>query len=748
MNRKLIWGVSFILALTLCSALCAQQTATTTSKTAPLTLTSQEKNISKSVEAMLKAFHLSKKPTDEVLSERAFDLYFKSLDPWKTYFLASDIAEFGQKKKEIGAMVTSGNIGYAFDIFNHYVKRGDERLETLYEILEGPIDLDTNEEMVIDPKLLEYPKTREEARKRLEQRVKYELLNQKAELIDRAEKKVEEEAKKAEKENRAVSPVPPAVTDIDTLKRKLRRRYFFSNQNVHQWTNHEVLERFLTAVANAYDPHTSYMSPSTFENFMIQMRLNLDGIGATLQSSDGIVLIHKLVPNGPAAKSTLLEEKEYIVAVGQGTEGPMLDIYGLKLDDVVSKIRGKGGTQVRLEVIPQNASEHYGDFKDGKAGKPESRIVTLTRERVNLEESAAKSQIFEVGLKPDQTPYKIGIINLPSFYSDTEALRRGVEGRSTSRDVRNILRQFTEEGVDTVVMDLRFNGGGSLPEVVRVTGLFIETGNVVQTKEIGRPISSLDDNDPSVEWTGPFIVLVNKFSASASEILAGAIKEYNRGLIIGDSKTHGKGSVQELKEIGDALFRGTPNPPNLGVLKLTVSGYYLPNGISPQQRGVESDILLPSLTDCLDEYSEKDLDYPLSFEDIPKNKSYPNFPYVNELILRGLREKSEDRVQKNGEFKKVLRDIQTTNDLKQRKTRTLNEKKFFDEHDRLKAERQETEKIEEATSSDNKIVRDYYLDEVMSIAIDWLSELAKLGVKFPVEKSVIKQRNMGMSLFN
>jgi len=698
--------------------------------------------------------HLFKKPTDEVLSERGFELFFKSLDPRKVYFYQSDVDEFAKRAKNIGEKATTGDVGFAFEVFNLYLKRVDERLDWVMTMLDNPIDLSIDEEIIVDRKIMTYPKTPAEAQDRWMKQIKMDLLSSKADEIEKLRKKGIEEAKKEAEENGIVfdpSKIPTTaelesqVPDWDTLRKRLKRTYFYYKKRMHQMNNDDLLERFLTAIANAYDPHTSYMSPSTFENFLIQMRLGLDGIGATLTSINGFTVVNRLVPDGPADKSGLLKADDRIVAVGQGNN-PMVDVFDMKLDEVVAQVRGKRGTVVRLEIVDPDNVDQFAEYKEEGKPKPPTKIITITRGKVELKEQAAKSEIFEAGQKPNGSPYKIGVIVLPSFYFDLEAARRGDRDfRSTTNDVRKILRGFVAENVDAVVLDLRFNGGGSLQEVVTLTGLFIETGTVVMTKDLGERPINLDDRDPSVEWTGPLVVAINKASASASEIFAGAIKDYRRGLIVGDSTTHGKGSVQDLKDISSILMSGIPNASRFGALKLTVQGFYLPSGNSPQTVGVTSDVEYPSLLNHIEDISEKDLDHPLTFEKIPAAK-YPTFPYISDAVLKDLRERSAARVSANPDFQKVLRDIQTYLEYKAKPTRTLNEKKYFEERERLRAEREETDKLMEMESDDdkNKIERNFYMNEILATTVDYMEILGAAGITFPKDKAT----RGSMSLFN
>ena len=717
--------------------------------------TPRDQKIALSVEQLLEVSHLDKRKTDETLSERSFELFFKALDPRKTYFYQSDVDEFAKRAKTIGEKAQTGDVVFAFDVFNLFLKRIDERMGWVMAMLDRPIDLSIDEEIVVDRKIMTYPKTEAEAQDRWRKQVKMDLLASKADEIEKLRSNARKELRKEAAVKGIVvdfSRLPTTaelesqVSDWDTLRKRLKRSYFYFQKRWHQKNNDDLLEYFLTAIANAYDPHTSYMSPSTFTNFMIQMRLGLDGIGATLTSIDGFTAVNRLVPDGPADKSGLLKADDRIVAVGQGTNDPMVDVFDMKLDEVVAQVRGKRGTQVRLEIVDAGDVDKYAEYKEDGKPKPSTKTITITRGKVELKEQAAKETIFEAGQKPDGSPYRIGVIDLPSFYFDLEAARRGDRDfRSSTNDVRKILRQFVSEKVDAVILDLRFNGGGSLQEVVTLPGLFIETGTVVMTKDLGAKAMNLDDRDPSVEWTGPLVVMVNKASASASEIFAGAIKDYGRGLIVGDSTTHGKGSVQDLKDIGNMLLGGVPNASRFGALKLTVQGFYLPGGNSPQGDGVTSDVEYPSFLNHLDGISENDLEHTLSFEKIPAAK-YPTFSYINDAIVNEVREKSALRIGTNPDFQGVLKDIQTYLEYKAKKTRTLNEKKYFEERERLRAEKEETDKLMEMENDEEKgkIERDYYMNEVLATTVDYIHALSAAGITFPKDKAI----KGGISLFN
>jgi len=528
------------------------------------------------VSSLMRREHMSKQELNDTISERALMSFVKSIDPLKIYFYQSDIEEFSKKDAEIDDMIRRGDISFAYTVYKTFLKRVDERVAVIDELLKQDFDFTLDEEMVIDPDAAKYPADAAEARQRWRRRIKYDLLVLKAD-----------------------------GTEGQEAREKLTRRYHSFQKRMHQTDGDELLEMYLTAVTSSYDPHTTYMSPSTLENFRIQMGLKLQGIGAALQLKDGYTVITKIIPGGAAAESGKLKPEDRIVSVGQGPEGEMVDVIDMKLGDVVKLIRGDKGTVVRLGVIPATGGE--------------MKIINITRAEIELADSAARSVIFDDLKKADGTPLRIGVIDLPSFYMDMEAARRGDPNfRSTTRDLKKILDDFNAKGVEAVVLDLRRNGGGSLTEAINTTGLFIDDGPVVQVKDSDGRVQHYDDNDPGMAWKGPLVVVTSKFSASASEIFAGAIQDYHRGIVVGDTATHGKGTVQSLLNLGEQLFR-IPNPPNLGALKITMQQFYRPGGASTQKRGVLADIVLPSITNHMD-VSESDLDFALEFDRVDSNE--------------------------------------------------------------------------------------------------------------------------------
>lgn len=714
------FSLVLILAISSCCAACGAAYETTNEDNTALVPTTRDKQIAINFTRLLKARHVSKMPLDEKISQRGFELFLKAIDPTKLYFNQQDVDEFTKEyATSIAQQASKGVLTPAFVIYNRYLTRVDERCAIADELLAAnKFDFTVDEEFLRDNDAATYPKTPEEVRDRMRKRVKFELLALEAEERD----KKKEAQEKAEGNAQTEAPAAPVASDRpDDPVSKLTRRYHTLQKRLHQTSNDDLLEIYLTAISNAFDPHSTYMSPKSFENFMIQIGLNLEGIGATLQWDDGYTVVKRIVKGSPAEKQGELKEEDKIVAVGQGVDGPMEDVVDMKLTDVVDKIRGKGGTIVRLDVVSP----------DGK-----KKQISIVREKVDLEDSAAQSAIFDVKGKGEfvdvpknegakKEGLRVGVIDLPSFYLDMKA-KDGEGGRSVSADVRQILAEFNANDVDACVVDLRYNGGGSLPEAVALTGLFIKTGAVVQTKpsEFGDRPRSLNDPDPSIQWTKPLVVLTSRLSASASEIFAGAIKDYRRGVIVGDETTHGKGSVQSMMEISDAIFgkllsRGSDN---LGSLKITIQGYYLPGGESPQLQGVRSDVVLPQFTSVLEDIAESDLDYPLVFEKVEPAK-YPVFDFVTPEIVKAISAKSAARVANSKDFAEELDKMKIYKESKLRKATPLNREKYFAELDKLDTNKEETEKMEESVLGGKGVKRDYYLDECLEITKDYCEAL-------------------------
>lgn len=677
-RRPILWALTMVVT---------SMAAITTLWAIPAGPKANDRQVTRVVSSLMLAQHLSKHPIDDEISQRGLNLYLKSLDPMKVYFTQADINEFQKKQSDLDDMLKAGDISFAYTIFNRLIQRIDERVAMANAMIDQKHDFTTDEELNTDPDGVEYAKDDAEMKDRWRKRIKYDLLVLKADKVDEK-----------------------------TAAERLHRRYNSFAKRMQQTDSDEILEMYVTAMTSAFDPHSTYMSPSSLENFRIMMGLELEGIGAALQMTDGYTVITKIIPGGACEKNKEVKVEDRVISVGQGEDGEMVDVVDMKLNDVVKMIRGKAGTTVRLGIIPN--------------GGTESKIVKITRAKIELADSAARGEVIEDGEKADGSKYKIGYIDLPSFYMDMEGAREGKEDfKSTTRDVRKLLDGFREKGVDAVVLDLRRNGGGSLSESISLTGLFIDQGPVVQVKDPDGAVQHLDDMERGVAWDGPLVILTSKFSASASEILAGALQDYNRALIVGDESTHGKGTVQSLLDLGQQLFR-IGNPPNLGALKITMQQFYRPNGDSTQKRGVLADVILPSLTDHMD-VSEADLDYAMAFDQVPAAR-FKRVDYLNKDVVEELKANSAARRAKSEDFSKLLKNIDRYVEQKAKKKITLNEEKYFAQRSELDAEKEEEKQFEEQNNGSGEIVKkDYYFKEILAITLDYAKQLKdrKLAAK-------------------
>ncbi len=516
----------------------------------PLEMSERHPQISRNVAELIEQLHYSRPRLDNSLSSAILDRYLDTLDGNRVYFLASDINSFSRYRYELDERTRNGRLEPVFDIFNLFRERTQERVEYAISLLAEEPDFTVDETFRFDRSELGWPVSEEEMREVWRQRVKSDGLR-----------------------------LLLAGQEWEQIAETLTERYERLYTRVAQLTSDDVFETYLNAVAHTIDPHSSYLSPRQSEEYQISMSLSYDGIGASLQTQDDYVVIVDLIAGGPAQIDGTLRPQDRIMAVAEGPDGEFVEVIGMRLDDVVRKIRGPGGTMIRLRVLPAGASP----------GSPE-RVIDLIRDKVRLEEQAAKSELMEVQL--DDETYRIGVIRLPSFYQDFAARTRGDEDyRSTTRDVARLLIELQEQGIDGLVMDLRQNGGGHLSEATELSGLFIDRGPVVQLRELRGNVQVLDAPTAGPLYDGPLAVLVDRFSASASEIFAAAIQDYRRGIVIGQ-QTFGKGSVQNLFNL-DRVMRGSDN----GQLTLTVGKYYRVTGESTQHRGVIPDIELPSLVD-------------------------------------------------------------------------------------------------------------------------------------------------------
>ena len=515
----------------------------------------RHEKIGQLVTEFIQKSHYRHASVDDELSSKVLDRYIESLDSNRMYLLESDVRAFEQYRFELDDMVRSEPLDPVFDMFEVYRTRVRERLEFALKQLESEPDFTVEESYEFDREKLPWATTSEELDEIWRKRVKNDALS-----LALAEKEW------------------PEIQEV------LDKRYTRFLKRMDQVKSDDVFETFMNAFAHTLDPHSSYLSPRNSEEYRIQMSLSYFGIGASLQIEDDYVMVINIIPGGPASIDGSLQPKDKITAVAQGEDGEMVDVIGWRLDDVVQLIRGPADTTVKLQVMPA-----------GALPGAEEKVISLVRNQVKLEEQAAKSEVITI--PRDGRDWSIGVIEVPSFYRDYRALSNGDKDyTSTTKDVKRLIAELEEQGIDGLIIDLRDNGGGHLTEATALSGLFIDNGPVVQLRNSNGRISRLDDPDPvpRVAYTGPLAVLVNRYSASASEIFAAAIQDYARGVIIGQ-QTFGKGTVQNLYSLDQYVRR--PDDEGLGQLTLTIGKYYRVTGESTQHRGVDPDISLPSHID-------------------------------------------------------------------------------------------------------------------------------------------------------
>ncbi len=562
------------------------------------------------------------------MTARVMKNYLQLLDYNHLYFIQSDIDEFEQKYgATLSTDVLRGDLSAARAIYDRFRERVEERVAKVKTLTSKKYNFLSNQTVELNRQKAPWPKDEQEADQLWHDRIKAELLQ--------------------EQLNKHATDSPAKVVS---------HRYQQMLKLLHEQTDEEVIKSFLVALSESYDPHSEYMSPSDMENFSIQMRLSLVGIGALLRPDDGYTRIVEIMPGGPADRDGRLKANDRITAVAQG-DGPFEDIIDLRIDKVVEKIRGKKGTPVRLQVIPAHATD------------PSKRVViTLTRDEVKLKESEVKAEVIEFP-ETNGTKERFGWLTIPSFYSEMD--KHGSEdAKSTTKDVRRLLTRLKKENIQGLVIDLRRNGGGSLEEAINLTGLFIGPGPVVQVKDASGKIAVSSDNEPTPFYDGPIIVLINRLSASASEIFAGALQDYHRAVIVGDQQSFGKGTVQTLLDVGRFL------PPSIfgnnqkaGSLKLTIQKFYRVSGGSTQYHGVSSDIQLPSLTDN-PEIGEGMLPNPLVYDEVAPLKIAtvsPSSPFIPML-----KQRSEDRVKKDLEFHYIAENMKKLSEKLKLNTISLN----------------------------------------------------------------------------
>ena len=539
----LLLGLASTLQTTAASIDPAKKAITETISFAP---TAEQEATAYEIVKLLQKYHYLEIKINDAFGEKFISSYLEILDPGKSYLLAKDIHSFKRYEHKLDDEIKNGQLKTPFTIYNHYHQRRIKRLNYTLSLLGQGIEkmnFDADEQIELDRTDTPWLKNQKAAEDLWQRLLKNDILN-----LILSEKPHEE------------------------ITTTLTKRYKNQLRMLQQTHNDDVFEYVMTAFTHQYDPHTDYFPPQQSENFNIHMRLSLEGIGALLQREDEYIKVVRLIPAGPADRGKLLKPADRIMGVGQGKDSEIIDVEGWRLDDVVDLIRGKKGSVVRLNVISADSTDIT-----------KTKVIEITRDTVKLEEQSAKKEIIEI--ENNNKKYKIGVIELPTFYIDFRAAMSGdPDYRSSTRDVEKLIRELQQENISGLIIDLRNNGGGSLKEANDLTGLFISEGPVVQIRGAGNRIEPLNDENPKLAYGGPLVVLVNRLSASASEIFAGAIQDYDRGIIIG-SRTFGKGTVQTI------------NPINEGQLKYTQAKYYRINGESTQERGIIPDIIFPALLD-------------------------------------------------------------------------------------------------------------------------------------------------------
>jgi carboxyl-terminal processing protease len=642
--------------------------------------TEQENYVARRVSDIVAREHYRRAPLDDHLSSLILDRYLDAIDSQRSYFYASDIAEFEKYRYELDDAIKAGDVEPAFVIFRRFQQRSRERMSYAIELLQKKPDFDLDETFTFDREKEPWPANAAEMNELWRKRVKNDALS----LIIAGKQWSE-------------------AADV------LRKRYEHVEKRMDQSKPEDVFETFMNAFVLSLDPHSNYFSPRNSEEYNIQMSLSYEGIGASLQLTDDYVTVIDVIAGGPAAVSGKLAANDRITAVGEGKSGELLDVIGWRLDDVVQKIRGPGGTTVRLQLLPAGAAP----------GSPQ-KVVEFTRNRVSLEAQASHKAMRTI--QRNGRDVKVGIITVPSFYQDYDASRAGAKDfRSTTRDVQRLIGELRKDGAEVLIMDLRANGGGYLPEAESLVGLFIDRGPVVQLRDTTGRIEVDDDPDPAVFYNGPLVVLVDRFSASASEIFAGAIQDYGRGLIIGQ-QTYGKGTVQNAHPLNYTIFG---RKPELGQLNVTIGKYYRITGESTQDRGVTPDIKIPSLIDA-NEVGESTRDRALPWDHIEPAA----FKAEGDLkpLAATLTKLHEERTAGSADFRYLRTDISALDAMRSQKTVSLNLKTREQERKRQEDDRLARENAlraarnEPAVKSLEEIKDDasagIILDEATQIAAD------------------------------
>lgn len=683
---KTLYAVLLIIALALPvpAAWAEPETPeiTAESDVVPAILESDQRHrqISRMVSRFVERAHYSRVSIDDALSSSVLDNYIEALDANKHYFLDSDIIYFARYRQELDDVLRSGDLEPVFDIFRLYRLRAQQNLGYALSLLDSDteIDFNTNEEYMFDREDSPWLTTPEEMQDLWRQRVTNDALS-----LTLADKEWDDAA------------------DV------LRKRYARVLKRINDLDSDDVFESFMNSFARTLDPHSSYLSPRQSEEYRIQMSLSYQGIGASLQLDDELVAVLNVIAGGPASIDGRLAPNDRITAVGQGKEGDLVDVVGWQLDDVVQLIRGPSGTSVRLQILPADATPGADQY-----------MLDLVRDKVKLEEQAAAAERIEI--ERDGQTRHIGVISVPSFYQDYDARSRGEEDYvSTTRDVRRLINELEDEGIDGLVIDLRGNGGGHLSEATSLTGLFVGDGPIVQLKDTNGRIEVLEEEATEPAYSGPLALLVDRFSASASEIFAAAIQDYRRGVVIGQ-QTFGKGTVQNLYVL-DQYARRVPDP-GLGQLTLTIGKYYRVTGGSTQHRGVLPDIDLPSAVDP-ETIGESSRDRALPWDQIKPTGFSAGQPLDSEIAF--LTKYQSNRMQGDPDMDFLLSDIEAIDEMRSQQSVSLNidERKLEREERREKRLQRENERRLAVGLDPIESLEDISEDEQRDVLLDQAAEI-------------------------
>src|ERR1700716_947041 len=638
--------------------------------------TDSQKATARKIGRILEEAHYSRAPIDKKMSEQVFNRYLDFLDGQRSYFLASDIAEFQAYKFKFDDMIRTGDVEPAYAIFARFQQRNRDRIQHAIALLKTEPHWALTETFEFERQKAAWPVSETEVNELWRKRVKNDALS----LL-------------------LTGKQWPEVTDL------LRKRYERVLKRVDQITPEDVFENLMNAYARSFDPHSSYFSPRNSEEYRIQMSLNYEGIGASLQLIDDYVTIMNVIEGGPASVAATLNANDRITGVSQGHEGEFKDVIGWRLDDVVQLIRGKAGTTVRLQVLPA-----------GAAPGAQEKILEFVRNKVTLEAQAAHKEVKNI--TRDGRNLKVGVITVPGFYQDIAAQNAGDQNfRSTPRDVLKLIRELKTENIDGLVLDLRGDGGGYLPEATALTGLFINHGPVVQLRDTAGRLEVLDDPEPAPFYDGPLAVLVDRLSASASEIFAGAIQDYHRGVILGQT-TFGKGTVQNLVP----LDRWSPKPVN-GQLTVTIGKFYRVTGESTQHRGVEPDVRLASPLDTK-EIGESALESALPWDRIAGVPFRMSVGTSAAPAVAALATEEDARAQHDPDYRWLVSDIAAIDSVRGQHSVSLNLKARRDERTRVQSERLARENSRRAAKNLPALKSVEELDKIKDEAADVVLEQA------------------------